>query len=77
MCIRDRRSLLSQMPGDQWQQFANLRLLYASQFAMPGKNLLFMGGEIGQWLEWNHDTQLDWPLRNQRTTKAFIVSSAI
>ena len=67
--VHGKRSLLSQMPGDQWQQFANLRLLYASQFAMPGKNLLFMGGEIGQWLEWNHDTQLDWPLLESENHK--------
>jgi 1,4-alpha-glucan branching enzyme len=55
-------SLLSRMPGDAWQQLANLRLLLANQFTQPGKKLLFMGGEFGQWAEWNHDTSLDWHL---------------
>ena len=57
-----KRSLLSKMPGDEWQQFANLRLLFAYMWAQAGKKLLFMGGEIGQWREWNHDTSLDWDL---------------
>ena len=60
--VHGKRSLLSQMPGDYWQQFANLRLLYGYQYTMPGKKLLFMGGELGQWTEWNHDAQLDWAL---------------
>jgi 1,4-alpha-glucan branching enzyme len=55
-------SLLSRMPGDTWQKFANLRLLYGYQYAQPGKKLLFMGGEIGQWREWNSNTSLDWHL---------------
>lgn len=55
-------SLLRKMPGDPWQQFANLRLLFSYQFAQPGKKLLFMGGEFGQWREWNHDESLEWHL---------------
>jgi 1,4-alpha-glucan branching enzyme len=55
-------SLLSRMPGDDWKKFANLRLLLAYQGAVPGKKLLFMGGEFGQWAEWNHDGSLQWHL---------------
>jgi 1,4-alpha-glucan branching enzyme len=53
-------SLLRKMPGDRWQQLANLRALYGYMWAQPGKKLLFMGGEIAQENEWNHDTELDW-----------------
>jgi len=60
--VHGKRALLSQMPGDHWQQFANLRLLYGYQYAMPGKKLLFMGCEFGQWHEWQHDAELDWAL---------------
>ncbi|HEY8181092.1 MAG TPA: 1,4-alpha-glucan branching protein GlgB [Thermoanaerobaculia bacterium] len=55
-------SLIGKMPGDDWQKFANLRLLFAHMYSQPGKKLLFMGGEFAQWREWNHDTALDWNL---------------
>ncbi|MBX3389199.1 MAG: 1,4-alpha-glucan branching protein GlgB [Phycisphaeraceae bacterium] len=58
-------SLLTRMPGDPWQRFANLRLLLTNQWTQPGKKLLFMGGEFGQWAEWNHDSSLDWHLCDQ------------
>ena len=60
--VYGKRSLLQKMPGDAWQQFANLRLLFASLWAQPGKKLLFMGGEFGQRREWAHDGSLDWHL---------------
>jgi 1,4-alpha-glucan branching enzyme len=55
-------SLLGKMPGDDWQKFANLRVLYGYMYAQAAKKLLFMGGEIGQWSEWAHDRSLDWHL---------------
>ena len=60
--VHGKKSLLSRMPGDDWQKFANLRLLFSYQFTMPGKKLQFMGGELGQRAEWDHDVELDWCL---------------
>jgi 1,4-alpha-glucan branching enzyme len=57
-----KKALISKMPGDRGQRFAHLRALYATQWSHPGKKLLFMGGEIAQWAEWNFSTQLDWHL---------------
>ncbi len=58
--VHGKSSLLNKMPGDRWQQLANLRALYAWMWAHPGKQLLFMGGELGQEREWSHERQLDW-----------------
>src|SRR4029434_892282 len=60
--VHGKGSLIAKMPGDDWQKFANLRLLVACQWAQPGKKLLFMGGEFAQWSEWSHDGSLDWHL---------------
>ncbi len=60
--VHGKRSLIGRMPGDEWQRFANLRAYYGFMYAHPGKQLLFMGGELAQEREWNHDTGLDWHL---------------
>ncbi|TWU25775.1 1,4-alpha-glucan branching protein GlgB [Bythopirellula polymerisocia] len=60
--VHGKGSMLDQMPGDLWQRFANLRLLYGYQWTHPGKKLTFMGGEIAQWNEWNCDENLQWDL---------------
>ncbi|UCH81057.1 MAG: 1,4-alpha-glucan branching protein GlgB [Nitrospiraceae bacterium] len=60
--VHRKKSLIGKMPGDEWQKFANLRILFAYMYGHPGKKLIFMGGEIGQWKEWNHDEALEWDL---------------
>ncbi|HSF10692.1 MAG TPA: 1,4-alpha-glucan branching protein GlgB [Nitrospirales bacterium] len=60
--VHGKKSLLDKMPGDEWQRFANLRALYGHMWGHPGKKMLFMGCEIGQWWEWNHDDSLQWHL---------------
>ena len=58
--VHGKGSLLDRMPGDEWQKFANLRLLYGTMFGTPGKKMLFMGSEFAQWQEWDHDASLEW-----------------
>jgi len=63
--VHGKKALLDKMPGDHWQRFANLRALYGFMYSHPGKKMLFMGGEFGQWWEWNHDDSLQWHLCQQ------------
>jgi 1,4-alpha-glucan branching enzyme len=63
--VHGKGSLIGKMSGDDWQRFANLRLLFGYMYTQPGKKLIFMGGEFAQWREWNHDGQLDWHLTEQ------------
>ncbi|MBI4665988.1 MAG: 1,4-alpha-glucan branching protein GlgB [Nitrospinae bacterium] len=60
--VHGKNSLIGKMPGDLWQKFANMRLLFGYMYAQPGKKLIFQGGDIGQWSEWDHDKSVDWHL---------------
>ncbi len=63
--VHGKGSLFGMMTGDEWQKYANLRLLYGYMFAQPGKKLLFMGGELAQWPEWSHESSVEWHVENQ------------
>jgi 1,4-alpha-glucan branching enzyme len=69
--VHGKRSLLSKMSGDEWQKFANLRLLAAYMYGSAGKKLLFMGTELAPWDEWHHDGELPWQLTNDPQRRAF------
>ncbi len=70
--VHGKGSLLGKMPGDQWQSFANLRLMYAYMFTHPGAKMLFMGGELGQAKEWTHEGELDWHLLKNESNKGIV-----
>jgi 1,4-alpha-glucan branching enzyme len=63
--VHGKRSMMDKVPGDAWQKAATIRTLYTFMYAHPGKKLLFMGGEFGQWREWQHDASLDWHLTQE------------
>jgi 1,4-alpha-glucan branching enzyme len=65
--VHGKRAIIDQVPGDLWQKFANARLLYSYMWTHPGKKLLFMGNEFGQWYEWNFDESLQWHLLEWET----------
>ena len=68
--VHGKGSLISKMPGDYWQRFANLRCYFGFMWGHPGKKLMFMGGEIAQWREWNHDASIEWNLLDYPTIVA-------
>ncbi len=70
--VHMKKSMLSKMPGDVWQKFANLRALYAYMYGHPGKKLLFMGGEFGQWSEWTEAKELNWSLAEMDKHKGLL-----
>ena len=72
--VHGKRSLIDKMPGDIWQKFANLRLLFMTLWMHPGKKLLFMGGEFGQWSEWYCKTSLDWHLLEENELHGQLVN---
>lgn len=69
--VHGKKSILGRMPGDEWQRFANLRLLYGFMFTHPGTKLVFMGSEFAQYAEWDFNTSLDWHLLQYKSHKAF------